>query len=277
MIVTNLSKRFGKKHALNNVNFELDQRCTALLGPNGAGKTTLIKCIAGLIAPSEGFVNSSNNAKVKVGYLPQHFSFLPNLTVRESLVYLGILSKIDRKSLDDEVTSVVELASLSEYVDTRVKMLSGGTIRRLGIAQSLLGSPELLLLDEPTAGLDIEERGKLKSVLARAKKSSSLLISTHLAEDITGLCDRALVIKRGKLIYDGGVEGIADFANGRVFESKDEKVRLIGGIASGTSLTEAGIVYRYVMPDASSEFSIEPTIEDGYLALLHRDSANGKV
>jgi len=269
MIITNLSKKFGKKQALRSVNLELFQGCTALLGPNGAGKTTLIKCIAGLISPSDGFVGSDRNEKITVGYLPQQFSLLPNLTVYESLVYLGNLGKASRGDLEDEIMSVIELANLSDYASTKVKTLSGGTTRRLGIAQALLGFPELILLDEPTAGLDIEERNKLKSVLARIKSSNLVLISTHSIEDIIGLCDRALVIHKGRLIYNGKIEDIADFARGRVVESEDERPKFFGGVASGTSTIEGETIYRYVMPEVSNKYSVEPNTEDGYLALLH--------
>ena len=219
----NLSKSYGKKQALSEVSLTLDQRCTALLGPNGAGKTTLIKCVADLIRPSSGSVSSSTGStRPKVGYLPQSFSFMPNLTVVETLNYLGRLSKINRDDLKSEVDAVIEQTNLGDYVDVQVKALSGGTLRRLGIAQALLGSPELLLLDEPTAGLDIEERAKLKKVLASAKQENPLVISTHLVEDIVDLCERVLIIKEGKLIFDGTIEDI-----------------------------------------------ISPTIEEGYLAILH--------
>jgi len=207
MNISNLSKNFGRKQALEGVSFQLDHRCTALLGPNGAGKTTLIKCIAGLTPIIGGKVIlddlGNDSAGLRVGYLPQSFSFLPNLTVREALNYLGNLSKIAAEALDSEVESVIEQTNLSEYAEVRIKALSGGTARRLGIAQALLGSPNLILLDEPTAGLDIEERVKLKSVLSLAKESNSILISTHQVEDIVDVCERVLVIDNGRLIYDG--------------------------------------------------------------------------
>ena len=269
MVVNNLSKRFGKKQALNSVSFRLDQRCTALLGPNGAGKTTLIKCLTNLVTPTSGFVGLDSESELEVGYLPQHFNFLPNLTVREALTYLGTLSNIDDENLKREITSVVNLTNLSDYENTKIKALSGGTMRRLGVAQALLGSPQLLLLDEPTASLDIEERGKLKAVLARAKEVCSILIATHLTEDIVGLCDRALVLYEGRIIFDGEVENMASFAKGRVIESVDETPRFIGGVSSGTLISDGSTKYRFVMPATSSEYCAEPNIEDGYLALLH--------
>ena len=268
MRVTDLTKRYGIKRALDRVSFDLDHRCTALLGPNGAGKTTLMKCIAGLISPTSGAV-VAQDADAAIGYLPQHFSFLPNLTVRESLVYLGRLSGIGEEGLEDQVDTVIEKTRLTEYSDVRVKALSGGTTRRLGIAQALLGPPELLLLDEPTVGLDIEERGKLKDILARASRGHTILVSTHLAEDIVGLCERVLVLKSGTLLFDGAVDELTSYAEGRVCVSTDESPAASGGITSGLAIAAGSSAYRYVMPERSAGYTESPTVADGYLALLH--------
>jgi ABC-2 type transport system ATP-binding protein len=248
MIITNLSKRYGKKQILRGINFALDKRCTALLGPNGAGKTTLIKCVANLINFSGDITTDSGLKKPSVGYLPQQFSFLSNLTVWESLIYLGHLNKVQMDALELEVASVMDLANLSEYTDIRVRALSGGTLRRLGIAQSLLGSPELLLLDEPTAGLDIEERAKLKSVLTKTRDTHPILISTHLVEDIIDLCERVLVLNRGSLIFDGSLEDLASLGHAEM---------LSRAISDPASMSKA-------LKDCKSE----AVIEAGYLALL---------
>ncbi len=268
MRVTDLTKWYGRKRALNAVSFDLDQRCTALLGPNGAGKTTLMKCIAGLMSPTSGTVDLRGKDPV-VGYLPQQFSFLPNLTVRESLMYLGRLGGIGEDALVAQVDDVIAKTRLTEWADMRFKALSGGTARRMGIAQSLLGPPELVLLDEPTSGLDIEERSKFKDVLARASGSHAIVISTHLAEDIVGLCERALVLQLGSLIFDGAVEQLRAFATGRVCLSADDSPSAGGGIVSGLSVEAGSSVYRYVMPERSAEYTASPTVADGYLALLH--------
>jgi len=267
MRLTDVTKRYGAKQALDRVSFELDHGCTALLGPNGAGKTTLMKCIAGLISPTRGVISRDPDAAI--GYLPQDFSFLPNLTVRESLVYLGRLSGIGEDHLTTQVDLVIENTRLEEYSDVRLKALSGGTTRRLGIAQALLGPPELLLLDEPTAGLDIEERGKLKDILARTSRVHAILVSTHLAEDIVGLCDRVLVLQNGTLRFDGSPDQLISYADGRVCVSADDSPSSRGGITSGLTVAAGSSAYRYVMPERSSECTEPPTVADGYLALLH--------
>jgi len=266
--VVDLTKQYGKKRALSLVSFDLDHRCTALLGPNGAGKTTLLKCIAGLISPTSGAVIAQDSDSA-IGYLPQQFSFLPNLTVRESLVYLGRLSGISEGCLETDVDTIIEKTRLAEYADIRVKALSGGTTRRLGIAQALLGPPELLLLDEPTAGLDIEERSQLKDILARTSRVHTILVSTHLAEDIVGLCDRVLVLQSGTLRFDGTVDELTSCAQGRVCISHDESPLALGGITSGLSVASGSSAYRYVMPERSADYAVSPTVADGYLALLH--------
>lgn len=270
MQVTNLSKKIKGKYVLKGVDFALDKKCTALLGPNGAGKTTLIKCMAGILAATEGVITASDDERtLKCGYLPQGFTFLPNLTVWESLNYLSHLNKIPQNDIGSEVSRVVELANLRDFIDVKVKALSGGTLRRLGIAQALLGHPRLLLLDEPTAGLDIEERAKLKVVLAKIKESNTVFISTHLLEDIVGLCDRVLVLREGSLIFNGELEEISSFAQGRISLSENEDQRQFGGINSGSSFISGKMQYRFVMPKKTLNNMIVPTIEDGYLALLH--------
>jgi len=271
MKIVALTKRYGRQTALSDVSFEMEQGCTALLGPNGAGKTTLITCIAGLVSASSGSVKfeGASPCHRKIGYLPQQFSFLPELTVLESLSYLGLLGGIRQKDLLAEVKDIIEQANLSMYIDARVKALSGGTLRRLGIAQALLGSPELLLLDEPTVGLDIEERGKLKAILARIKFEHRMLLSTHLVEDVVGLCDRILVLKEGTLCFDGTADELAAFANGHVCVSADESPTLRGGIASSSSFSTEMPEYRFVMPLATAECDVKPTLEEGYLALMH--------
>lgn len=267
MRVSDVTKRYGIKRALDRVSFEIDGGATALLGPNGAGKTTLMKCIAGLLSPTSGAISRDSSAAI--GYLPQDFSFLPNLTVRESLVYLGRLGRIAEDDLEAQVDAVIDKARLSEYADVRLKALSGGTTRRLGIAQALLGPPELLLLDEPTAGLDIEERGKLKDILARTSRLHTILISTHLVEDIAGLCDRVLVLQKGTLRFDGTVDELVSLAEGRVCVSADGSPSTRGGISSGLAVADGSSAYRYVMPKRSAEYTAAPTVADGYLALLH--------
>lgn len=273
MKVNSLTKKYRRKLALAEVSFELSAGCVALLGPNGAGKTTLISCIAGLEKPSSGSVElGPGDAKTGViGYLPQQFNFMSHLTTAEALSYLAALGKIKSMDLKTEVARVIELANLSEYAETRVGELSGGTLRRLGIAQALLGSPELLLLDEPTVGIDIEERANLKSVLARIASLSAMIISTHVVDDIKGLCDRILVLNKGRLCFDGTPAALTAFAEGRVYISKDEEPALRGGVASSSLFTSQSddATYRYIMPVRSLEYCGAPTLEEGYLALLH--------
>lgn len=270
MQVIDVTKKYSRKQVLSSVSFQVENGCVALLGPNGAGKTTLISCIAGLISVSSGSIEFDHQANCSsVGYLPQQFTFLPHLTVRESLQYLGRLSAIPEGKIPIEVDAAIASTNLSTYETTLVKALSGGTIRRLGIAQSLLGDPELLLLDEPTVGLDIEERGKLKTILARLKASRTMIISTHLVEDIVGLCDKVLVLSNGKLLFDGLPTDLMAFARGHVCISSDDSPTANGGVPSSTSFSAKEYQSRFVMPESRPEYDVAPTLEEGYLALLH--------
>ncbi|MCL2403504.1 MAG: ATP-binding cassette domain-containing protein [Coriobacteriia bacterium] len=268
MIIASLTKRYRKTLALSEVSFKLSSGCVALLGPNGAGKTTLINCIAGLEQPTSGAIKLPQK-NLNLGYLPQQFNLMPHLSIFEALSYLAVLGNLDAMSLAKEIDRVIELANLSDYRDLRVGELSGGVLRRLGIAQALLGSPEMLLLDEPSVGLDIQERGNLKSVLARATGSNAMIISTHIVDDIKGLCDRILVLNRGRLCFDGDPVTLTAFAKGRVCISSDRSPRTRGGIVSTSFFVEDIQVSRYVMPDKDLAYTTEPTLEEGYLALLH--------
>lgn len=275
IVLTNVSLKRGKSELLSNINFEIDQRPTALLGPNGAGKTTLIKCLTGIMRPTKGYVTASTEQKCGIGYLPQHFSFVSTLTVEEALTFLGILKGVKQSNLLEEINSVAQMTNLLDYLNVKVGALSGGTMRRMGVAQSLIGDSNLLLLDEPTAGLDIEERGNLISVLSRLQASRSVLVATHSVNDVEDLCERVLVMQRGRLIFDGSVEDVAELAEGRVIESSNRFQKKQRGIEAGTMNRRGRTYFRYLMPKKSTEHDATPSLLDGYLALIH-DSDDDK-
>lgn len=273
MILRDLSKKYHKIQALRDVSFELTNGCTALLGPNGAGKTTLLNCITGAVKPTSGEVvfQRDGASRCQIGYLPQQFSFFDNLRIFETLEYLALLGGCPKNAVKSEVERVVHLCNLEAFAELKIKELSGGTLRRLGIAQALLGSPEILLLDEPTAGVDIEERAHLKSVLNSLATDETMLISTHLISDIEGLCDRILVLIGGQLVFDGSPRDLAAIALGRVRLTNDDAPEREGGVITGASQadTHGHAQFRYVMPERHESNIEPPTLEDGYIALLH--------
>lgn len=219
--VHEISKKYGHVQALHQISFYLDDENCALLGPNGSGKTTLLRILAGLLEPTSGnFVCSSNNQnrenhidrkKLMIGYLPQKFGVFPDLTVEEQLRYFACLKhkKGDGIDWNKQIRDCLSLVHMEEFSRKKCKSLSGGMVRRLGIAQAILGSPDLILLDEPTVGLDIEERMNLKEIVCKIRGKCPILLSTHIAEDVEDVCSKVMIISHGKKCFYGETHGLA--------------------------------------------------------------------
>lgn len=195
--IIGLQKKYGKKEILHNITLELQNTTYGLVGANGAGKTTLIRILAGIITPSEGTV-MVDGQKDAVGYLPQKFGCFPELTVYEQMQYFACLKKVPENKQRDEIDKVLCLVNMNEQKNVRCNKLSGGMVRRVGIAQALMGSPQLLLLDEPTVGLDFEERKRFNQILQKLEGKMTILLSTHLIEDINHVCRKVIIIQNGK-------------------------------------------------------------------------------
>ena len=187
IVINNLSKSYGKRAALKNVSVTIHSGMYGLLGRNGAGKTSLMRILATLSAPSSGEISMNDisikeTAKIReiVGYLPQDFSFYRNMSVYGAMDYLGLLSNIPDKIRKKRISALLEQVNLKENVRTKVKALSGGMKRRLGIAQALLHDPQILIVDEPTAGLDPEERIRFRNLLSEFAEDRIVMLSTHI-------------------------------------------------------------------------------------------------
>lgn len=198
MEVINLSKKFRAKSALSDINVNLENENYGLVGPNGAGKTTFIRILAGLIPPTSG--KAVCRSGEKIGYLSQTFGCIPELTVYEQMAYFACLKKIPYETQKAEIMHALGKVNLSELKNDKCKSLSGGMVRRLGIAQALLGSPELLLLDEPTVGLDPGERQAFSEIIGDLRGDMTVILSTHIISDVIKTCDKMLIMDQGKLI-----------------------------------------------------------------------------
>ena len=210
IVINNLSKNYGKKSALKNVSVTIHSGMYGLLGRNGAGKTSLMRILATLSVPSSGEI-SMNGIPIKettkireiVGYLPQDFSFYRNMSVYGAMDYLGLLSNIPDKVRKERISALLEQVNLKENVRTKVKALSGGMKRRLGIAQALLHNPQILIVDEPTAGLDVMARNEMLDMLRdymEEDEERSILVSSHISTDLETLCDNIYMINEGNII-----------------------------------------------------------------------------
>ncbi len=268
----NLSKKYGKRKAADGISVCLEKKTYGLLGPNGSGKTTLLRMVAGVIRPTGGRVACSSG---RIGYLPQNFGCFPELRVREQLEYFACLKRIPSGEQKREISRVLGLVHLQERGEERCRKLSGGMVRRIGIAQALLGRPDILLLDEPTAGLDPEERGNFSRIISQVQGQTAVLLSTHLVEDVKNLCQEVILLREGRIRKMGTTEQIAAAAQGRVFEIPERKAQELGGMVciehcfsrSGEQMARVLLLGRREILGEGAEPCV-PDLRDGYLYLL---------
>jgi len=209
LIIDRVSKQYKNRIAVDRVSVTLHQGVYGLLGANGAGKTTLMRMLCGILTPTSGTITfdgtdvSSEEYRAILGYLPQDFGYYPEFTAMDFLVYLAALKGIPKSQAKRRAQELLELVSLQDVSRKKIKTFSGGMKQRLGIAQALLNDPKLLILDEPTAGLDPKERVRFRNLIEQLGKNSIVLLSTHIVSDIEHIADEILMMKDGQLIYQG--------------------------------------------------------------------------
>lgn len=274
----NVGMSFGKKQILKDITVSFENKTYALLGPNGSGKTTLIRSIAGLY-PFSGKIKKNglsasenrNEFLADFGYLPQAFGSVPYFSVREALELFCVMKNIPKSDFADEISRCLEKVGLSGEVEKKISKLSGGMLRRVGIAQALLGSPSVLLLDEPTAGLDPEERIRFSKIVADADGACTTVISTHIISDVKDCCDEVIILLDGEIVFIGSVEQLAAQAAHKVFAVlPDEKNSLQGRWCENEYVYIGGRkMLRIVTNEApKNAVELEPEAEDGYLCCL---------
>lgn len=283
IVINNLSKNYGKKEALKSISLTIPSGMYGLLGRNGAGKTSLMRILATLSAPTSGEIlmngiSIKETAKIRemIGYLPQDFSMYKNMTVFGAMDYLGLLSNISDTARKERIITLLERVNLQNDVRTKVRDLSGGMKRRLGIAQALLHNPQILIVDEPTAGLDPEERIRFRNLLSEFAEERIVLLSTHIAADIESACERVAVLNDGNLIFSGSVEELVRQAEGKVYHitapKKADKYIKEQYYVLNMNTNRSGVQYRVLadkQPEEQSELEV-PTLEDGYMYLLQQ-------
>lgn len=282
VIIEGLHKSYGKNPALQGINLEIHDGMFGLLGPNGAGKTTLMRILATLIPKSSGRVRigpynlDSEPHKIReiLGYLPQAFDTYRNFTAAQVLDYVAVLKGITQSTERRRaVDQVLEQVNLSRRSRDKVGTFSGGMKQRVGIAQALLGDPKLLIVDEPTAGLDPEERIRFRNLIGEISRDRVVILSTHIVADIESVCSALAVMDRGKVLYDGTPDALMSAARGKVWSvtvKHGELDRLKGAKILSRRQTSEGVQVRCLAPTAPTPGATPtpPTLEDGYMTIV---------
>lgn len=213
---------YGRRTVFRHLDLDVPVGLTGLLGPNGAGKSTLCNMLSTFATPRGGSLEilgleatrhtDLRQIRQRIGYLPQHFGYYPSFTVQEFVEYAGWLKQVPNRSLRDAAVRAIERVDLMDQRPAKLKSLSGGMLRRVGIAHALVHGPEFLILDEPTAGLDPQQRIEFRALLRRLQSDASVLISTHLVEDVAAVCERLVVLNDGVVAYTGAVSALLDTA-----------------------------------------------------------------
>jgi ABC-2 type transport system ATP-binding protein len=274
---TGLSLRYGGTPALDDVSLRLTRGVTGLLGPNGAGKTTLLRVLATAVPPDRGEFTVLGHdpgtaagrlaLRRTLGYLPQTPGFHPDFTAFDFVDYVAILKELtDRGARHREVRRVLEAVDLSGVRGKRIKRLSGGMRQRVALAAALVGDPGFLVLDEPTVGLDPEQRMRFRELIAQAGEDRTVLLSTHQTEDVAMLCHRVVVLARGRVRFEGTPAELTARAAGRVWSSAERDPGALAGWRTGTG------TFRNIGDPPEGAELLEPTLEDGYLLALDSES-----
>ncbi|MCR5600771.1 MAG: ABC transporter ATP-binding protein [Ruminococcus sp.] len=290
IVIKNVDKFYGNKQALYNIDLTIGKGMFGLLGRNGAGKTTLMKMLAALHQKKKGEITvcgipieKAGQIRAVTGYLPQDFSMYPSMRTDEALEYLGILSGMKSGDLKKRVTSLLRRVNLIEHRHKKVKQLSGGMKRRLGIAQALIHDPKVLIVDEPTAGLDPEERIRFRNLLCEVAEDRIVILSTHIVGDIEAACEQIAIMDEGRILWRGTVSELVKKAEGHVYTVNVEKKfmpqikkeYIVTGMLAQTEYTTVRIVSDSE-PDLPNAVLTEPDLEAAYMYCLHSSGCDVK-
>lgn len=277
--VEHLCKAYRKKEALRDVNFTLEQGVYGLLGENGAGKSTLMRILTMVDFPSSGSVlykgknitEMDENYRDLLGYMPQDYSVYPSFTAAGFLHYMGTLKGIPADRLKAKISEVLEFVNLSDVANKKVRTFSGGMKRRVGIAQAILNDPEILILDEPTAGLDPKERIRFSNILSNMAKEKIILLSTHIVSDIEAIANQLIIINKGEITETGNIDDMVARVSGKVWEATvtQDRMNNINKERAVIHIKQLGkdVQVRFVgdpIPDIPCQ-SVIPTLEDYYI------------
>lgn len=286
--IAKLTKYYTKdKAAVQEVELELQEGIHALLGPNGSGKTTLMRMICGILKPTQGavLIDGKNILEdyedyiLHLGYLPQAAGFYMNFTIQEFLEYIAVLKCLDRKFSKKKIAELLEVLHLKEHAKKKLRQLSGGMLQRVGIAQSLLNHPRILILDEPSSGLDPKERIALRQLLSHLAKDTIVILSTHIVSDVENIADDIILMKEGRILFKKTLKETLTDLRGKVYELTvtEKEVAALESkytIVNRKSVCD-GILLRLLAEKISDAraIQVEPTLDDVYLSYFGEEKA----
>ena len=289
LVMEHLSKQFKNRIAVESIDTELREGVYGFLGANGAGKTTLMQMICGIIEPTAGEVKiiGENNIQMgerfrdMLGYLPQEFGYTPGFTANDFMLYIASIKGLPPRFAKRKTKELLKLVNLEKDAGRKIRTFSGGMKRRLGIAQALLNDPKILILDEPTAGLDPKERAYFRNIIAEMSKDKIIIISTHIVSDIEYISDQVLIMKKGKFILQGPADELLKEVKNEVWScrvpnnqwSNFERTHCIANSHVMKEVIEARVIS--TSSPIEGAIIVEPTLEDLYLKLFSDELQEG--
>lgn len=285
LVISDLTKRYGAKTAVDHVNLTLEPGIVGLLGPNGAGKTTMIRLLCDLIAPDGGSVmldgenirNMGEAYRDILGYLPQRVGYYPWFTGEKYLMYMAALKGLPKDQARAHTEALLKRVGLYDVRKKRLSSLSGGMIQRLGIAQAMLNRPKILILDEPTAGLDPQERIRFRGMIAELAHDSLVILSTHIVSDVSNIASRVVMLRSGKVAAYDSVDALLNRLSGKVGlitvplnqAEEFQKHHLVANMQPSGDGVQMRVVRLDTLPDGAQP--VQPNLEDAYLAYCGRE------
>ncbi|TCJ01517.1 ABC transporter ATP-binding protein [Cytobacillus praedii] len=279
LTVTNVNKKFGNESILEDIQLEFSNGVYGLLAPNGAGKTTLIKMLTTLLYPTKGEIlyegqnifSMGENYRDLIGYLPQQFGYYKNYNPFQYLQYLAALKGISKQAANEKIPKLLKLVALEDAIKKKMRKFSGGMIQRVGIAQAMLNDPKILILDEPTAGLDPKERVRFRNLLSELARDRIVILSTHIVSDVESIANQIIMIKDKQVLFKDSIQIICQKLQGKVFETEMNFDRVQEFRRHYLSLSErqenGRMMIRFIAEEGSSSNwkQVNPTLEDVFL------------